>query len=271
MSGAKLFLFCNVSRFPNKHYHGSRFSTIFDSKDWVKSQIPNRSNREVVSSTGYMVIYYVMYYFWSTKRFTSTVKPLALQKKRAIPPFFTMLSTKKNAGVFGFRRLGLSPTTVWAPHVSWIWYGLPKQTRGIFSYVTLTTWHTEIWWCFQLPNKSISTLPKMTHQFSRIPLTGSFVGGHVPRFQLQRELHQRLVKPCTQSQLLRFHPQGDLILHVPARQEAPPPDPTKHKVIEKKHFKCRIWSSLHRKWDKSTSTGCWFDHRLVRDTPSKLI
>ena len=46
-----------------------------------------------------MVIYCVMYYFWSKKK-TPTVKPLALQK---------------NGPLRSFRCLGSSPTTVWAP------------------------------------------------------------------------------------------------------------------------------------------------------------
>ena len=217
MSGAKFFLFCNVSRFPNKHYHGSRFSTIFDSKDWVKSQIPNRSNREVVSTTGYMVIYYETYYFWSNKQFTPTVKPLALQKKRAIPPFLTMLSTNKNTRVLGSGALDWVLQQYEHPRFLDMSTWTSKQPRGIFSWVTLKSGDA-----FNFQRNLSVHCPKMTHQFSSIPLTGPFVGGHVPRFQLQRELHQRLVKPSTQSQLLRFHPQGDLILHVPARQKFPP-------------------------------------------------
>lgn len=66
-----------------------------------------------------MLIYYVMYYFWSNKKFTPTVKPLALQKNgRSL----RSLRCYKNTRVLGSGALDWG---LWAP-------GLPKQTRGIF-------------------------------------------------------------------------------------------------------------------------------------------
>ena len=89
-----------------------------------------------------------------------------------------------------------------------------------------------------------------SYQFSRIPLTGPSVG-HVPRFQLQRELHQRLVKTCTQSQLLqRFHSLVTCVfvslLFLATNPHHLPQEIHTHKLIEEKHFKRRIWSSSHR-------------------------
>lgn len=147
------------------------------------------------------------------------MKPLALQKKTGDPSVpYDAVHQQKHQGFFpvpwieSYNSMN-TPRFIGYEHLDFQTNVVVFFHESLFALGTLKSGDA-----FNFQRNLSVHCPKWRIQFSRIPLTGPFVGGHVPRFQLQRELHQRLVKSCTQSQLLRFHPQGDLILHVPGKK-----------------------------------------------------